>query len=111
MIKNLEQNYISIVLVINDDNSQVEKKINLLPESSAAVTVTFYMSEKTIFKTKRSAFKSPIRKTSGFTLRELPVPMSLQKPMGKLWKNFPTVFLKKQRSLPHTFLPKRKMPR
>ena len=28
MIKNLEQNYISVVLVINDDNSQVEKKIN-----------------------------------------------------------------------------------
>ena len=27
MIKNLEQNYISVVLVINDDNSQVEKKI------------------------------------------------------------------------------------
>ena len=28
MIKNLEQNYISVVLVINDDNSQVEKKMN-----------------------------------------------------------------------------------
>ena len=27
MIKNLEQNYISVVLVINDDNSQVERKI------------------------------------------------------------------------------------
>ena len=27
MIKNLEQNYISIVLVINEDNNQVEKKI------------------------------------------------------------------------------------
>ena len=27
MIKTLEQNYISVVLVINDDNNQVEKKI------------------------------------------------------------------------------------
>ena len=32
MIKNLEQNYISIVLVINDDNSQVEKKIKEIKE-------------------------------------------------------------------------------
>ena len=28
MIKTLEQNYISVVLVINDDNMQVEKKIS-----------------------------------------------------------------------------------
>ena len=32
MIKNLEQNYISVVLVINDDNSQVEKKIKEIKE-------------------------------------------------------------------------------
>lgn len=32
MIKNLEQNYISVVLVINDDNSQVEKKIKEMKE-------------------------------------------------------------------------------
>ena len=32
MIKNLEQNYISVVLVINDDNNQVEKKIKKIKE-------------------------------------------------------------------------------
>ncbi|WP_369711124.1 glycosyl transferase family 2 [Leptotrichia sp. HSP-334] len=32
MIKNLEQNYISVVLVINDDNNQVEKKIKEIKE-------------------------------------------------------------------------------
>ena len=32
MIKNLEQNYISIVLVINNDNSQVENKIKEIKE-------------------------------------------------------------------------------
>ena len=31
MIKNLEQNYISVVLVVNEENSEIESKIlNLL---------------------------------------------------------------------------------